>query len=94
MYALNNVTTTDEFGDSELHCPGTNEVDITVTNAAVMVQYAFRREGYTSESPQWTPAEGVFMPPGFHIRGRRVEGVRVKSAKENTPAQVTIEAVT
>lgn len=94
MYALNNVTTTDNFSDNQLECPGTNEVDISVSNAAVMVQYAFRTEGYTAQAPQWAPIEGVFLVPGFHVRGRRVEGVRVKSAKAGVPAQVTIEAVT
>lgn len=93
MFALNNATTTDRFEDTELECPGTTEVDITVANAAVMVQYAFRVDGYTSAAPQWAPLEGVFLPPGFHVRGRRVERVRFKSAVTGVPSQVTVEAV-
>lgn len=94
MYALNNVKTTDDYTDNSLECPGSTELDITVGNAAVLVQYAFRLPGYTGASPTWSPPEGVFFAPGFHIRGRNAEGVRVKSAAQGIPAQVTIEAVT
>lgn len=94
MYALNNVTTTDEYTDNSLECPGSTELDITVGNAAVLIQYAFRIRGYTGAAPAWAPAEGVFFAPGFFIRGRNVEGVRIKSAVSGVPAQVTIEAVT
>lgn len=93
MYALNNVTTTDDYADSTLECPGSTELDITVGNAAILLQYAFRVQGYTGASPQWAPANGVFFAPGFFIRGRNVEGVRIKSAVVGVPAQVTIEAV-
>jgi hypothetical protein len=93
MYALNNVATTDEYGDNELECPGTTELDITVGNAAILLQYAFRVQGYTSAAPVWAPPNGVYFAPGFHIRGRNVEGVRIKSAVAGQPAQVTIEAV-
>lgn len=93
MYALNNVTTTDSFEDNTLECPGSSEIDLTVANAAVLVQYAYRMQGYTGAAPVWTPPEGVFFVPGFFIRGRNVEAVRVKSAVVGIPAQVTVEAV-
>jgi hypothetical protein len=93
MYALNNVTTTDEYADNELECPGTTELDMTIGNAAVLLQYAFRVQGFTGSAPVWAPPNGVFFAPGFHIRGRNVEGVRIKSAVSGQPAQVTIEAV-
>ncbi len=93
MYALNNVKTTDKYEENTLECPGTSELDITVSNAAVLLQYAFRIQGYTGAAPPWTPPNGVYFAPGFHIRGRNVEGVRIKSAVVGVPAQVTIEAV-
>jgi hypothetical protein len=94
MYALNNVETTDDWSASgTLECAGTTELNLLVNNAAIRLQYAFRRMGYTSHSPAWEPAEGVFFPPGGYVRGRNVEQVRVKSAVKGKPAQVTIEAV-
>lgn len=94
MYALNNVTTSDDYEESTtLQCPGTTELEITVGNKAIYIQYAFREHGMSGTSPVWTPQNGVYMPPGFHTRGRNVDGVRVRSAVPGTPAQVTIEAV-
>jgi len=94
MYALNNVTTADDYTDANtLPCAGSTELDITVGNNAILIQYAFREHGLSSTSPTWTPENGLFMPPGFHIRGRNVEAVRVRSAVKGKPAQVTIEAV-
>lgn len=92
MYALNNVTTQDNYTvDSTLECPGTTELNILIANAAVYLQFAFRNAGYTSAAPVWSPE--VFYPPGEKTRGRNVEQVRVRSALAGKPAQVTIEAV-
>lgn len=94
MYALNNVTTEDDYSEENtLECPGTIELDLTIANNPIFLQYAFRGEGYTATSPQWVPANGVYFAPGFHVRGRNVEQVRVRSAVKGKPAQVTIEAV-
>lgn len=95
MYALNNVQTGDEYTDSNtLTCPGTTELNITVGNKAVFIQFAFRVQGFTGASPPWAPLDGLYLPPGFHTRGYNADGVRVKSAVAGQPAQVTIEAVT
>lgn len=92
MYALNNVQTQAEYtDDTTLQCPGTTELNITVGNKAIYVQFAFREQGFTGAAPQWQPVNGLYLPPGFHTRGYNVEAVRVKSVTE--PAQVTIEAV-
>lgn len=94
MYALNNVTTGDDFTEAAtLECPGVKELNIMVYNAAVFIQYAFRTMGYKSDSPVWQPTDGVFFPPGERTRGLNVEQVRVRSAVPGKPAQVTIEAV-
>lgn len=94
MYALNNVTTEDTYTDANtLNCPGTTELDITVGNSAIFLQYAFREHGFSGTSLTWSPENGVFFPPGFHIRGRNVNAVRIRSAVIGVPAQVTIEAV-
>lgn len=93
MYALNNATTTDDYEDNTLECPGSTEIDLTVSNAAVLIQYAFRMHGFTSTSLVWSPPNGVFFATGFFIRGRNVDGIRIKSAVPGTPAQVTVEAV-
>ena len=95
MFALNNVSTADDYEDATtLECPGTTELDITVGNAAVYIQFGFRKQGYSGQAVTWAPLEGVFFPPGFFVRGRNVDQVRVKSAVAGKPAQVTIEAVT
>jgi hypothetical protein len=94
MYALNNVTTEDEFTSANtLECPGTRELNITVGNKAIFIQYAFRVQGYTGMSIPWSPDNGLYIPPGFHTRAYNVDGVRVRSAVAGVPAQVTIEAV-
>ena len=94
MYALNNVTTGDEYtDDNTLECPGTVELNITVGNKAIYIQFAFRVQGFTGSSLQWTPVNGLYLPPAFYTRGYNVDGVRVKSAVPGVPAQVTIEAV-
>lgn len=94
MYALNAVTTEEDYSDATtLLCPGSVELIITVENAAILLQYAFRTEGYTDQAPIWTPDNGVFLPPGFHTRGRNIEQVRVKSFNAKEPGQVSIEAV-
>lgn len=95
VYALNNIQTADDYTtDSTLLCPGTTELNITVGNKAIYIQFAFRAQGFTGASPPWVPLDGLFLPPGFHTRGYNAESVRVKSAVTAQPAQVTIEAVT
>lgn len=95
MYALNAITTGNSYTDANtLQCPGTNEVIITVEENPVLVQFAFRSEGYSQRAPIWTPSEGILLVPGFHTRGRRIEQVRIKSYKEGEPGLVNIEAVT
>jgi len=92
MYALNNVTTEDEYSDNNtLECAGSIELDVTVANNAAFLQYALREAGYTGDAVNWS-AE-IFLVPGFHVRGRHADKVRVRSAVAGKPAQVTIEAV-
>ena len=94
MYALNAVETTDEYSENNtLLCPGTVEIVVTVEGEPVLLQYAFRNTGYNSQAPAWSPPNGIFLPAGFHARGRNVEQVRVKSFAKGKPGIVSIEAV-
>ncbi len=94
MYALNGVETADDYTDaSTLQCAGSVELNITVEGEPILLQYAFRVSGYSSEAPVWSPPNGVFLPAGFHTRGRNVEQVRVKSFTKGKPGKVSIEAV-
>ena len=94
MYALNSVETQDEYTEANtLQCPGTVELIVTVEGEPVLLQYAFRSDGYSAGAPIWTPSNGVFLPAGFHTRGRNVEQVRVKSFAKGKPGNVSIEAV-
>lgn len=94
MFALNNVETGDDYTEGNtLLCPGTVELIVTVENEPILLQYAFRGAGYNSKAPVWSPSNGIFMPPGFHTRGRNVEQVRVKSFTKGKPGKVSIEAV-
>lgn len=94
MYALNALSTPKDFTEAAtLICPGTVELNITVEENPVLIQYAFRGSGYSDQAPQWTPSNGVYLPPGFHTRGRNVEQVRVKSFEPTKPGIISIEAV-
>lgn len=93
MYALNNVTTEDEYSDANtLECAGSVELDVTVANNAAFLQYAIRESGFTGDAVNWSTE--IFLVPGFHVRGRNADKVRVRSAVVGKPSQVTIEAVT
>lgn len=94
MYALNSVETEDDYSEANtLQCPGTVELIITVEGEPILLQYAFRGDGYSANAPVWSPVNGVFLPAGFHTRGRNVEQVRIKSFAKGKPGNVSIEAV-
>jgi len=94
MYALNNAETADDYTVANtLQCPNTIEIIITVEGEPVLLQYAFSGGGYTSLAPTWSPPNGIFLPAGFHVRGRNIEQVRVKSFVKGKPGRVSIEAV-
>jgi hypothetical protein len=93
MYALNNVTTQDNYTQgTTLVCPQTIKVNITIANAAAFVQMADPSPGIVGGGGAFRPE--LFMPPGYYNMTRRVEQVRVRSALAGAPAQVTIEALT
>jgi hypothetical protein len=93
VYAQNQYETQDEYTeDGTLVCPGAVELVIVVENAPVFYEYALRDTGLSMAAPQFSTE--IYLPMGIHVRGRRVEQVRFRSAEAGKPASVSIEAVT
>jgi hypothetical protein len=86
--SLNNVATADGFDTARtLVAASSTRLVLTVANAAIFYQL-----GHNWPSVVWD--EPVFLPPGYHVRERDCDAVRVRSAVAGKPAQVTLEAAT
>lgn len=91
MNALRNVTTSDGYTDAAtLHCPGASVINLSVRNAAVLVQLG------DGSKPPMAWQEEFFVPPIDRSMprrpGRPIDGIRVKSAAAGVPAQVSVDA--
>lgn len=94
-WTLNNVTTADGYTPANTldNLPFPSRINVDVTNAAIYWQLK-QAAGPGGLSTEGTWQNEVFMAQGSRPLFRTgVRGIRVRSAKAGTPAQVTVEAV-
>lgn len=86
MPALNNATSGDGYSaGNEVQHPGSVRATLVVANAAIYYQLGRGRPGVV-----YGPDE-VLAVPGFYTLGRRLDGLRFRSAAPGVPAQVSVQ---
>lgn len=88
-YALNNVTTKNEYDSSTtLNCTESIRFNLHVFNAAI-----YWRMGTTpGVRPGAQSGQEIFRAPGYYSYDRKCDTIEVRSAVAGVPAQVTIDA--
>jgi hypothetical protein len=87
---LNNVTTADGYTDANtIVFPGIRRLRIQVSTAAVLYQTA--DPTYGLGGPVWAPERALV--PGLYGLNVPCNGVRVRSLKAGSPAQVNLDFV-
>lgn len=90
---LNNVTTADQYtAAATLQAPAVVQIVLDISNAAVFYQIKEPVEGLAEGAWNW--GEEKFAPPTFQTLRRRTAGIRFRSAKAGTPAQVSAQLLT
>jgi hypothetical protein len=92
-YALNNVTTGDRYTPATTleALPSSSKVNGQIANNAAYIQLQRRQFGDVGPG-DWEPE--VFMAPQtFNWARPNICGIRARSGKAGTPAQVTLEVV-